>query len=247
MHKHPQRISVCAAVVVFLLVAVTPRLGVRAQNSELQERMAQLKESTAQNKQKLAQYTYVEQVTISLKGEEKKQEKYQVKTGPDGKPVKTPINSSPAPATASQNSGGRGGRLKEHVVEKKKEEYKDYADRMKALMQRYVPPDKELLQQAVQNHNVKLDPVAGSSSQVKLVFHDYVKPKDSMTLIFDKEQKQVVGLQIASYLDDPSDAVNLAVKMARLPDGVSHVDSVVLDGVSKQIKVAIQNSNYQHL
>ena len=33
-----------------------------------------------------------------------------------------------------------------HVVAKKKEEYKDYADQMKALVQQYVPPDKDLLQ-----------------------------------------------------------------------------------------------------
>lgn len=79
------------------------------------------------------------------------------------------------------------------------------------------------------------------------VFHDYVKPRDSMTLVFDKEQKQLVGVQIASYLNDSADAVTLAVKMARLPDGVNHVDSVVLDGVSKQVKVAIQNTNYQQL
>jgi len=219
---------------------------VRGQAPELQQRVAELKESMAANKQQLAQYTWVEQVTISLKGEQKKQESFQVKTGPDGKPQKTPIGQSPAPAASSQ-SGGRGGRVKERVVEKKKEEYKDYGDRMKSLMERYVPPDKELLQQAVQNRNVSLAPVAGSASQVQLVFHDYAKPKDSMTLVFDKEQKQLVGIQIASYLNDPADAVNLAVKMARLPDGVSHVDSVILDGVSKQVKVAIQNTNYQHL
>jgi hypothetical protein len=73
------------------------------------------------------------------------------------------------------------------------------------------------------------------------------EPQDSMTLSFDKEQKQIVGLQLASYLDDPTDALNLTVKMARLPNGPSHVYSVVVNGVSKQITVAIQNSNYQHL
>jgi hypothetical protein len=214
------------------------------QAPDLQQRVADLKESIAANKQQLAQYTWVEQVTVSLKGEQKKQDSFQVKMGPDGKPQKTPIG--PAPV-ASSESGGRGGRVKERVVEKKKEEYKDYADRMKSLMERYVPPDKDLLQQAVQNRNVSLEPVPGSASQIQLIFHDYLKPKDSMTLVFDKEQRQLVGLQIASYLNDPSDAVNLAVKMARLPDGVSHVDSVVLDGVSKQVKVAIQNTNYQKL
>jgi hypothetical protein len=227
----------------FGFLALSPMCG---QAPELQQRVADLKESIAANKQQLAQYTWVEQVTVSLKGEQKKQDSFQVKIGPDGKPQKTPIGQSAAPAASSQ-SGARGGRVKEHIVEKKKEEYKDYADRMKSLMERYVPPDKDLLQQAVQNRNVSLEPVAGSASQVQLVFRDYVKPKDSMTLVFDKEQKQLVGIQIASYLNDPADAVNLAVKMARLPDGVSHVDSVVLDGVSKQVKVAIQNTNYRKL
>ncbi len=68
-----------------------------------------------------------------------------------------------------------------------------------------------------------------------------------MTLVFDKVQKQLLDIQVASYLDDPKDAVNLTVKMSRLPDGVSHLDSAVLDGVSKQVKVAIQNSSYKHL
>lgn len=229
-----------------LLFGHVALLAVHAQNPEVQQQIADLKESVAKNKQQLAQYTWVEQVTVSLKGDQKKQDSFQVKTGPDGKPQKTPLGQTPAPAAASQ-SGGRGGRVKEHVVEKKKEEYKDYADSMKSLMEKYVPPDKDLLQQAVQNKNVSLAPVTGSTSQVQIVFHDYVKPKDSMTLVFDKEQKQLLSIQIASYLNDPKDAVNLTVKMSRLPDGVSHLDSAVLDGVSKQVKVAIQNSNYKHL
>src|ERR1700739_3255885 len=168
--------------VILITIAIGGLLvvSVAAQNPELQQRVTELKQSVAENKQKLATYTWVEQVTVSLKGEQKKQESFQVKTGPDGKPQKTPIGQSPAPAASSQG-GGRGGRVKERVVEKKKEEYKDYADRMKSLMERYVPPDKDLLQQAVQNRNVSLEPVAGSASQVQLIFRDYVKPKDSMT------------------------------------------------------------------
>ena len=44
----------------------------KAQGPELQERVAELKESMAKNKMSLAQYTWVEQVNISLKGELKK-------------------------------------------------------------------------------------------------------------------------------------------------------------------------------
>jgi hypothetical protein len=235
------------AVMLFVLAlsvaraAFAPRAS--AQGDELQQRVADLKQAMAQNKQRLAQYTWEELVTIFLKGEQKKQETFLVRLGPDGKPVKTPVNQ---PSADSSDSGGRrGGRVRERVVEKKKEEYKDYADRMKTLMEQYVPPDKDRLQQAVENKNISLN--AGAPGQVQIVINGYYKPKDSMTIVFDKEQKQLVSISVASYLDDPSDAVNLTVRMSRLPSGVSHVDSAVLDGVSKQLKVAIQNSNYQHI
>jgi hypothetical protein len=68
-----------------------------------------------------------------------------------------------------------------------------------------------------------------------------------MTLVFDKDQKQLISVQVASYLGDPSDAVNLTVRISRLPDDTSHVDSDILEGVSKQLNLAIQNSNYQHM
>src|ERR1700756_1784974 len=96
------------------------------------------KEAAAKNKQALAQYTWVEQDTISLKGEQKKQEHFQVRLGPDGKPQKTPLDAA-APSEPS------GGRLKRHIVEKKVDEYKEYADQIKALIQQYLPPDKSAI------------------------------------------------------------------------------------------------------
>jgi hypothetical protein len=214
--------------------------AVKAQNPELQQRVAELKESMAKNKESLAQYTWVEQVNISLKGELKKQEHFQVRLGPDGKSEKTSLD----PPNESPESGGR---LKKHIVEKKKEEYKEYADQMKALAQQYVPPDRDLIQQAYAAGNISLIPGGGVPNEIKIVFHNYLKPQDSMTLIFDKAQKQLLSLQIASYMDDPKDAMNLTVQFSRLPDGTNHVSSVVIDGVSKQLNVATQNSNYQHL
>src|SRR5271154_5233637 len=104
-----------------------------AQNAELQQQVSDVKESMAKNKQALASYTWNEQVTISLKGEEKKQEHYQVRLGPDLKPQKTSLDPPPPPPS--------GGRLRQHVVAKKTDEYQEYANQMKALGQQYVPPD----------------------------------------------------------------------------------------------------------
>jgi hypothetical protein len=211
-----------------------------AQNQELLERVAEIKEAAAKNKQVMAQYTWVEQINISLKGEQKKQEHFQVRLGPDGKPQKTSLD---PPAEPSES----GGRLKKHIVEKKKEEYKEYAEQMKALAQQYVPPDREMIQQAYAQGNITLGSVAGAPGELQLVIHNYLKPQDSMTLVFDKTQKELLRLQIASYMDDPKDAMNLTVQFSRLPDGPNHVSSMMIDGVSKQLNIATQNSNYQHL
>jgi hypothetical protein len=214
----------------------------------LQEKVAQLKESQAQNKKNLATYTWQEQDTISLKGEVKKVEKFQVHMGPDGKPVKTPLDAPAAAAAAPSEGGrgGRGGRLKEHVVEKKKEEFADYGHQIAALAQQYAKPDPEKLQAAAQAGNVKLGE-GKMPDEVALVISNYLKPNDSMTIAFNKNEKAIQNVQIASYLDDPKDAVRVMIQFAKLPDGTNHVASMVIDGVSKQLNVAVQNSNYNKM
>jgi len=214
---------------------------IRAQNQELQERVAEAKQAAAANKQALAQYTWVEQVAISLKGEQKKQEHFQVRLGPDGKPQKTSLDPPPS------DTGGHEGKLKKHIVEKKKEEYKEYADQIKDLIQQYVPPDKELIEQARQKGNIMLGPAAGAADQYKLVLSNYVKQGDNMTLVIDKAQKDLVSLSIATYLNEPSDAVKVNVQFSRIPGGPNHVSAETINGVSKQLTIAIQNSNYQKL
>jgi hypothetical protein len=133
------------------------------------------------------------------------------------------------------------------VVERKKEEYEDYAEQMKALAQQYIPPDKDAIQAAYSMGKISFTPSAGSSNEIKTVIQNYLKPNDSMTIFFSKEQKQISGIKIASYMDAPSDAMNLSVQFTSLPDGTSHVSSATIDGVSKQLSIAIQNSDYSKL
>ncbi len=94
--------------------------------------------------------------------------------------------------------------------------------------------------------NITLGTAPGNPDTVQLVVHNYLKPQDSMTLVFDKAQKALLAVQIASYMDDPKDAMTLAVQFSPLPDGTNHVASVVMNGVSKQLNIATQNSTYQH-
>ena len=235
----PQIWNIAVKAFLILLSSVAAPWAIYAQSPEVQQRVSQIKESSAKNKQALASYSWNEQVTISLKGEEKKVQHFQVRLGPDLTPQKTSLDPPAAPPS--------GGRLKRRVVAKKKEEYTDYANQMKALAQQYVPPDGTLLQQAYTRGNVVMGPTGSAPNEIQLIIHNYLKPQDSMTLILDTSQKQLLRVQISSYMNDPTDAMNLTVQFSRLPDGTNHVSNLVIDGVSKQMNIAIQNSNYQHV
>ena len=81
---------------------------------------------------------------ISLKGEEKARKQNRAYYGADGKLTKVPIGAPPAKAESQGGGGGRSGRLKERVVENKKDEMQEYMQKAVALVHKYVPPAPEL-------------------------------------------------------------------------------------------------------
>jgi hypothetical protein len=205
-----------------------------AQDPQQQKLMA-IKDAMAANKQKLAQYTWQEVETISIKGNVKDTKTYQVSMV-NGQQQKNLVNDQKA------QSGGRDGRLKQHVVEKKKEEYQDYGQSIGALAKQYTTPDPERLMQAKQQGNLSLQPGNGT---VSLVIKSFVKPNDQVTMTISEQTKAPVSVQVNSYLNDPSDVVTINAQFAQLPDGTNHVASTLVNGQQKQLTVQTQNSNYQ--
>jgi hypothetical protein len=210
-----------------------------SQDAALQARLNDIKQASAANKQALAKYNWQEQQTTSIKGEVKKQQTFLVSVGPDGQQQKTEINAA-APAAPS------GGRLKQRVVAKKTAEFKDYGSEIADLARQYTQPDPGRLQQAFQQGNVFLQS-GGGESQATMIIKDYIKPNDSITIVFNRTQKAIQSIRVASYLSDPKDAVTIAAQFAKLPDGTNHVASTQINGASKQLTVVTQNSNYQPL
>ncbi len=208
-----------------------------AQGPALQQRLAEVKAASAANKQALARYSWQEQQTISIKGSVKKQQVFEVSVGPDGTQQKTEIGATPSAPPS-------GRRLKQHVVEKKTAEFKDYGSDIASLAKQYTEPDPARLQAAFQAGNVSLQS-GGGEGVVTLVIKNYVKPNDSMTIVFSEQQKAIQSVQVATYLDDPQDAVTIAAQFAKLADGTNHVASTQTDGVSKQLMVTTTNSTYQ--
>ena len=207
-----------------------------AQNAGMQAKIAQVAEASKANKAALSHYNWQESVTTRIKGEVKKQQVFLVNIGPDGQQQKSEINAQPDQAS--------GGPLKRHIVAKKKAEYKDYGDQIADLARQYTAPDPGRLQQAYQQGNISLQ-LGGGESMMTLNIKNYIKPGDSVTLVFNKAQKAIQSIRVASYLDDPKDAVTIAAQFAKLPNGINHVTGTQINGASKQLTVVTQNSNYQ--
>ena len=211
-------------------------VSVFAQSVELQQKLAAVKQSAAENKQRLRQYQWTETVQLTLKGDAKSPTQNLCQYGPSGQVQKTPIG-----PRAEQPSGGR---VKQRVVAKKKAEVTDYMDDVKGLLTMYVPPDPQNMQQAFQAGKVSFNPAAGV---VNLIFTDYAQPGDRMTLTFDPASKKIIALSVNTYMGQAKDAVTLQVRMASLPDGTNYSQQTILNASAKQLVVTTTNSNYQRL
>ena|SRR5215472_1364011 len=229
-------VPVCSRLMLLAALVLLSTLSTQSQNPELQEKLAAVKQAAAENKQKLQQYQWIETTQLTLKGDQKPATQNSCRYGPDGQVQKTPMG--PPPQQPS------GGRVKQRVIAKKKEEMKDYMQDVKGVLGMYVPPDPQRMQQAFQAGNVTLNPASGA---VNLVFTNYAQPGDKMTLTFDTATKKITNLNVDTYMGEAKDKVTLQVQMGSLPDGTNYPAQTVLGASAKQLTVTTTNSNYQKL
>jgi hypothetical protein len=226
------------ALAVAILAGVFSIMPAIAQNQQMEQKLMAIKQAQDANKAKLATYTWTETETISIKGSTKDTKTYQVQMV-NGKQQKTLVNDQKA-----SSGGGREGRVKEHAIEKKTEEYEEYGQQISALAKQYTTPNPEALMQAKQAGNISVQPGGGT---VSLVIKNYIKQGDSMTMTINEQTHSPASVQVNSYLSDPKDAVTISAQFGQLPDGTNHVTTAMINGVSKQLGINDQNSNYQKM
>jgi hypothetical protein len=237
-HQKPSPNGNAAAITTSLMIIVVAAFAATAfalaQNSDLQQRFAAVKQSVAANQRQLRQYQWLETTQLTLKGDPKPPKQSLCQYGPDGTVQKTPMGPPPEPPS--------GRRMKQRLIEKKTEEMQQYMGQVKTLLSMYVPPDPQKMAQAYQAGKVSLNPAGGA---VNLVFRDYAQPGDQMTLSFDTAARKISSVNVSTYMDNPKDGVTLTVQMASLPDGTNYAQQTVLDATAKKIQVTTTNSNYQ--
>ena len=206
-----------------------------------------LKQNLAESQKRLRQYEWVETTVISLKGEEKSQKQQRVYYGADGKLMKIPMGEPKPEAAPSGGGRGRrgGGRIKENIIENKKDEMVEYMENAGKLIHQYVPPDPAQIQKAKDAKNLSVAPQP--DGKVRLEFKDYILPKDMMSIDVDAKAALLSALRVATYLDKPEDTVTLDVRFSTLADGTSYTSQTTLDAKAKNIRVVISNAGHRPL
>ena len=204
---------------------------------------AALKQNLAESQKRLRQYEWTETTAISLKGEEKSRKQQRVYYGADGKLTKQPLGEPPA--QAAQSGGRRGGRVKEQVIENKKNDMQEYMEKAAALIQQYVPPNPAQIQKAKDAGQMQVQPQP--EGRVRVEFRNYVQPNDQLAIDVDAKAALLSGLSVATYLEKPEDTVTLNVRFATLADGTSYSAQTALDAKAKSIRVVVENSGHRPL
>jgi len=208
-----------------------------AQESGAAERVAAVKQSLQAGMAAIRKYEWVETTTVSLKGEQKSSKQNRCYYGADGALQKVPTEGGQAGAQKSP----RGIRGK--IVANKKEEMTDYMDDAVALIKEYVPPDPARIQAVKDAGKVSINLLAADRHQLQL--RDYHKAGDVLSIYIDPTTNHLLGLNVSTYLEKPDDLVTLDVTMTTLGDGAIYPSEIMLNGVSKSIKVDIRNTGHR--
>jgi len=220
------------------LALLIPLAGFAQGSSQAaQQRVAALKQAMATSQQNLRKYEWMETTVVKHDGDEKSRTQNRVYYGADGKQQKVAVTAPPPPADKKRGVRGRVG-------ENVKENIGDYMKSAVELVHKYVPPQPDAIQKAVEGQRMTFTEIEpGKKGRIEL--RNYLLAGDVYTMEIDLTNNHMLGLAVKSYIDKPKDAVSLQVKFADLPDGTTHAAQTTLDAAEKKINVAVSNEGYR--
>lgn len=204
----------------------------------VQDRVAVLKRTLAENAAAQRGYTWIETTELALNGEVKETNSMscQYVAGSE-KPECTQIGTPPAPKKVR-------GPLRKHIAKGKIADLKAYMDSVKTLVAKYVPPEQELIQKAQQRGDVAVAPNP-SNGTFKVTISNYIQKGDAVAVVVHDEDKHLAELNVSTWLNDPTAAVSLQVSFTTLAStGVSFPMKKVLTAQAKGVVVTITSSNF---
>ena len=201
-------------------------------------------DSQKANAQALRQYSWKSRTELKLKGESKSVKLEQVRYDVNGKLQKTPLEGPPATAApAPAGRGGRGGgRVKEKVIENKKEEFGEMMQGLGQLVASYgqMPPEKT---QAFAASATKGRGEGEMQGTAQIQGRDVLQPGDSMTIWIDPATQMMRRVEIKTVYDKKP--ATLIADYRAVPNGPTYMAHAVLTYPEKNVELTVDNSGYE--
>jgi len=225
-----------------LTSALAGALAVPAQSPSLEQQVAGIRASVARNKDMLAEYTWQEQETISVKGKVQGQRLFEAQLGPDGRIRRTAMDLPEGNLSQTEKAGG----MHEWITQKKQHATQTYAQELKEIALTYAQVDPEALQRAYERGDIADEPNPAGNGKKKLSIHNYAKAGDLVVIAFNQKDNEIQTLEASSYLTDAKAPVHILTEFVTAPDGLNHVDAITATGPKKDFSMVIRNLTYEH-
>jgi hypothetical protein len=202
-------------------------------------------DSQKANAQALRQYSWKSRTELKLKGESKNVKVEQVRYDLSGKLQKTPIAGPPpaaqAAAAAPARGGRGGGRLKNKVIENKKEEFGEMMQGLGQLVASYghLPPEKT---QAFAANATKGKGEGAMEGTAQIQGANVLVEGDSMTMWIDPASQMMRRVEIKTvYEGKPATLIS---DYKSVPNGPTYMAQAMLTYPEKNVELTVDNYEY---
>jgi hypothetical protein len=214
-------------------------LALPVQNPSLEQQIAEIRAVESENHKALAEYSWQEQETITVKGKVERQRSFEVQLEPDGRLRRTALDLPEGNFSQTEKEGG----MHEWATQKKKRALMIYAQEVKELAETYVHFDTGSLQRAYEQGDIASEPATGTSVK-KLSVRNYLKPGDLVTMAFSQQDK-IQSLEVSSYLTDLKEPIHILAEFVNARDGLNHVDVATATAPKKGFSIVIRKLAYE--
>jgi hypothetical protein len=179
----------------------------------------------------MRQYAWQMRIELTLKGEAKPAQLYQMRFDMDGKPQKTLLS---APA---DDGGGRGirGRIKKNKIE----DFKEWAATLADLVKDYIAPTPGTMM----DFYAKAAYAQAADGTIQVTGVSFIQPGDKVTFLLDPATKAPRRFSFSTVLD--KDPVSGTVDFGQVTGGPQYAARLVVNVPSKEVSAKIENFNYQ--
>lgn len=232
MTHRPNRPLPLLALVACLAALLAPGAGPAfAQKPDPAALANQYAANAKSNAAAMRSYTWKMRVEMTIKGDPKPAQLYQMRFDRDGRLQKTPRT----PRQEQEPQRGLRGRIKQRKIE----DFKEWADSLGDLVKDYLAPAPAIMG----NFYGKASFTPAEDGSVQVSAGEFIQPGDRATFWLDPKTKAALRFAFETSLE--GDPVKGQVEFARVEGGPQYAARVTVEAPGRSLTAVIENFNYE--